>query len=99
MRCRYASGLSPLGSGPTIDQLGRRSVDVGVVAVIFLQFGKERDRLIDTARAMGRDHVHQGALDVLAHGDGAADIDMGAFGEPGPEIAADLAHAVLYIEF
>src|SRR5258708_40042775 len=84
---------TPLGLGPTIEQLrrGRHSVDVGVVAVVFLQVGEKCDRLIDAARAVGRNHVDHGSLDILAHGDGAADIDMGAVGKPGPEIPADLA--------
>src|SRR5580698_6468855 len=63
-----------------------RSIHVGMIAVVFFQLREERDGLID------------GALAVLAHGDGAADIDMGAFCEPSPKIAADLAHAVLHVE-
>src|SRR5262249_44955016 len=40
------------------------------------------------------------ALNVLCHSLGiAADIDICAFGEPGPHLAADLAHTILHVEF
>src|ERR1043166_10053281 len=76
------------------------SVDVLLVAALLLELRHERDRLLDGARAMLRHDVDQRALDILRHALGiAADIDMRAVGEPGPEVAADLAHAVLHEEF
>src|ERR1700739_513745 len=49
---------------------------------------------------MRGDDVDQAAFNILAHPFGiAADINIGALGEPGPYFAADLAHAILHIEF
>src|SRR5712691_5967901 len=83
---------------PTYDSVGR-SVDVLLVAALPLEVGDEGDRLVDRARAVLGDDVDQRALDVAGHALGvAADIDVGAVGEPGPEIAADLAHPILDVE-
>src|SRR6266566_1727648 len=75
------------------------SVYVGLVSAGFLKFAKEGGGLVSRTRAMLADYLEQSALDVAAHGDGAADIDVRAFRNPAPEVAAGLAHAVLHIAF
>src|SRR5262252_8398028 len=75
------------------------SIDVLLVAPLFLELGDEGDGLVDRSGAMRSGHIDKRALHVLAHGYGATDIDMGAVGDPRPQIAADLAHAILDIEF
>src|SRR6516165_2120036 len=75
------------------------SIDVLLVATLSLEVGDEGDSLVGRSRAVRGDQIHQSALYVLAHGYGAADIDVGAVGDPRPQIAADLAHAILDIEF
>src|SRR6516162_5693686 len=75
-----------------------RSIDVSLIAAGFLQLGEECAGLFERTCAMFRDYIEQGALDVFAHRDGAADIDMCALGDPTPQIAAGLAHAVLHID-
>src|SRR5262249_29090650 len=74
------------------------SIDVLLVATLSLEVGDEGDSLVDRSRAVRGDQIHQGALHILAHGYGAADIDVRAVGEPSPQLAADLAHAVLDVE-
>src|SRR5579872_1507828 len=47
---------------------------------------------------LGND-IHQSALDVLGHPLGiAANIDVGTFSEPGPQLPADFAHAILHVK-
>src|SRR5215471_14585748 len=60
------------------------SIDVLLVAPLFLELGDEGDGLVDRSRAMRSGHIDKRALHVLAHGYGAADIDMGAVGDPRP---------------
>src|SRR5215831_10534413 len=76
----------------------RSSVNVGLKPPALLQVAHEGDGLARTAAALLGDDVHQRPLDVLAHAHGAADVDMGAVGEPLPDFASDLAHAVLDVE-
>src|SRR5262245_64726271 len=78
---------------------GQRSIDVLLIATLFLEIGDEGDGLVDRSRAVRGDQIDQCALHVLTHGDGAADIDVGAVGDPRPQIAADLAYAILDVEF
>src|SRR5947208_200049 len=75
------------------------SVYVGLVSAGFLKFAKEAGGLVSRTRAVLADYLVQCALDIAAHGDGAADIDVRAFGNPGPQLAAGLAHAILHIAF
>src|SRR5260370_36456987 len=75
------------------------SVHVLLIAAALLEIGDERNRLVGRAHPEGRHHVDEGALHVPRHVLGvAADIDVGAFREPRPQVAADLAHAVLHVE-
>ena len=74
-------------------------IDILLESALFLELGNERNRLFGRARAELCDDIDQRTLDVLGHSLGVAtDIDMGALGQPAPEVAADLAHAVLHIE-
>src|SRR6185436_16181370 len=76
-----------------------RSIHVELEPAPLLEFPDEDDRLVGRARAELGDDVDKRPLDVLGHPLGvAADVDVGAFGEPGPHLAADLAHAVLHIK-
>src|SRR6478736_6116010 len=75
-------------------------VHILLIAALLLQVRDERDRLVGGAHAVLRHDVDQRALHVLRHALGvAADVDMRAVGKPGPQIAPDLAHAVLHVEF
>src|SRR5436305_1594226 len=75
-------------------------VNVLLVAALFLEVRHESDRLIGRAGTVLRHDVDQRAFDVLGHALGVAtDIKMRAIGEPGPEVATDLTHAVLHVEF
>src|SRR5262249_33906559 len=77
----------------------RTSIYVLLIAPGFFQIGDERNRLVGRARTVRGDDLDPCALDVLGHAFSiAADIDVRAVGEPGPEVAADLAHAVLDVE-
>src|SRR5882672_7143998 len=76
------------------------SIDILLVAAALLEFGYERNRLVGFARTMGRHDVDQRALDVLGHSLAiAADVNVSALGKPSPQVAADLAHAVLHVDF
>src|SRR5215469_10592445 len=76
------------------------SIHILLVAAVLLHLGHEGDRLVGRAYPEGRHDLDQRRLDVLGHALGvAADIDMRALGEPGPQIAANVAHAVLDIDF
>src|SRR5712671_1796174 len=76
------------------------SVDVLLITALLLQLGHESDRLVGRACAVLRHDVDKRELDILGHVLGvAAHIEMRALGEPGPEVATDLAHAVLHVEF
>src|SRR5665213_4266417 len=62
------------------------------------EFRDEADGLVGGTRAELRDDIDQRAFDIFRHPLGvAADINVAAFGEPGPHFAANLAHAVLHI--
>src|SRR5690349_428666 len=75
------------------------SVDVLLEPALLLQVRNEAHGLGRGARAVVRNDIHQRALDVLGHAFGiAANIEMRALREPGPQFTADLAHAVLHIE-
>src|SRR5262245_20595400 len=74
-------------------------VNVLLVTAFALEIGDEGDRLVHAARAVLRHDVHQRDLHVLGHALGvAADVNVGAVGEPRPQIVSDLAHAILYVE-
>src|SRR5262249_53293204 len=96
-----------LGSAPSKRAAlawGRRerkaSVDVLLVASPLLEVGDERDRLVDRAHAELRNDIDQRKLHVLGHALGvAAAIDVRSVGEPRPQVATDLAHAILHVEF
>ena len=61
------------------------SVHVLLEPAFLLEFPDKADGLIGGARAELRDDIDQRTLDILRHPLGiAADIDVGATGEPGP---------------
>src|ERR1700759_1051483 len=74
------------------------SIHVGLIAPALLEVGDEGDGFAGVAAAMLGDDVDHGALDVLAHADRAADVEVRAVRKPLPEIGAELAHAVLDVE-
>src|SRR5579863_3454905 len=74
-------------------------INVGLVTAIDLQLAEEPHRLGRCAAAMLGDDVDERGLDVLGHAQRvAADIDVRAIIKPGPEVAANLAHAVLDVD-
>src|SRR5262249_49093634 len=76
------------------------SIDVGLITAGLLEVGHEGDRLVSAARADRRDHVDERALHVLRHVFGvAADVNVSAVCDPGPQVAPDLAHAMLDVDF
>src|SRR5262249_15642824 len=57
------------------------------------------NRLVGRACAVRGDDLDPRTLDILGHTLGiAANIDVRTLGDPGPELAAELAHAVLDIK-
>src|SRR5215211_5580929 len=86
--------------GTARDEPSRASIHVLLIAAALLEVGHEGDRLVGRAHAVLRDDVDQRPFHVLGHALGvAAHIHMRAVGEPRPQIAADLAHAILHVEF
>src|SRR6266849_8866054 len=75
------------------------SICVGLVAAAFLEIGHVDDSLVGGSGAVLDDDVDQGAFDILPHAHSAANIEMRAFRQPGPDVVPDLTHAVLHIEF
>src|SRR5215472_1745025 len=64
------------------------SIHVLLIAALLLELVHEGDRLVAGARTVLCDDVDQRALDVLGHALGvAADIDVGALGQPRPQVA------------
>src|SRR4051812_46742923 len=77
-----------------------RSINVLLEAALLLEVGDKQHRFVGRPRAELPDDIDQRAFDIPGHPFCiATDIDAGAFGEPGPQFAADLAHTVLHIEF
>src|SRR5215831_9959965 len=75
------------------------SVHVLLIAAALLELSHEGDRVVGRARAVLRDDVDERPLHVLGHALGVtAYIDVGAVGEPSPQVAPHLAHAVLHVE-
>src|SRR3981081_3907171 len=80
--------------------MGTVSVDVLLEPILFLEFRDKADGLVGRTCTELRDDIDQRAFDIFRHPLGvAADINVRAFGQPRPQFAADLAHAVLHIEF
>src|SRR5262249_25488035 len=76
------------------------SVDVLLEPALLLELPDKADRLVSGTRAELGNNIDQRAPDVFRHAFGvAADIDMCAVRKPCPQFAADLAHAILHIEF
>ena len=48
--------------------------------------------------ALARDDRGERGVDILAHGDAAADEDVGALRQPGPQLLGALADALLDID-
>ena len=75
------------------------SIHILLIAAAFLELGHERDGFVGRAHAEGRDDIDERRFDILGHALGiAADIDVGAVGEPGPQIAADVKHMAKDVE-
>ena len=77
----------------------RSSINVLLIAALLLQLGDEGRRLLPAcARRAGRRCRPARARRPSPCAGVAADIDVRAVGEPRPQIAADLAHAVLHVD-
>src|SRR5665213_1187591 len=86
----YSDGFERTGTG---------SINVLLEPALFLQLSDKGHGLVGRTRAELRDDVDQRALDILGHALGiAADVDVGALCQPRPQLAADLAHAILHVE-
>src|ERR1043166_1394966 len=97
-----ASGAIRAGGGSEriSDSAIEGSINVDLIAARLLEVRHESDSLVRRARPEARDHVDERALHVLRHVLGvAAHIEMGAVGDPGPQVAPDLAHAMLNVDF
>src|SRR6516225_6145925 len=85
---------------PDWNRFSSASVYVELEPALLLEIGDEADGLVRGAGSKLRDDIDQRPLDILCHALGiAANIHVRAFGEPCPQLAPDLAHAVLNIEF
>jgi hypothetical protein len=60
------------------------SISVCLITAALLEIGNESDGIIGRTRAMLCDDVDECAFDVLAHADGAADINVRTLGDPPP---------------
>src|SRR6202021_4313199 len=70
----------------------QRSINVLLEPTFLFEFPDEADGLIGAACTELRHDIDQRAFDILCHPFGvAADVDIGAFGQPGPQLAAALA--------
>src|SRR5262249_12285135 len=107
--CRRVQGRSATARAPAcaacasaaaaVEPRAGPSIYVLLIAADLFQIGDESNGLIARARAVRGDDLDPGALHILGHALGvAADVDVGAFGEPRPELAAELAHAILDVE-
>jgi plasmid stabilization system protein ParE len=68
---------------PTAKRRARAgSIHVGLIPPAFLEVLHESDGFAGALLAVLGDDVDERALDILAHADGSADIEMGPFGEP-----------------
>src|ERR1700676_651670 len=68
-----------------LKRIGTASIDVLLEPALLLEFPDKQHGLVGGPRAELRDDVDQRTFDVLRHPFGvAADIDIGAFGEPAP---------------
>src|ERR1019366_6096152 len=79
--------------------LATSSIDVALVALLFLQLFHKFGRSRGGHAALLRNDVEQGGVHILGHALGVAtDIEISAALDPGPELGRILPHPVLHVK-